>query len=1323
MGCTPTYQWKKNGTNAGTNSATYTDAGLANGDKITCVMTSSEACASPTTATSNEIALRVTSPCVFTPSNITVAGFGCFGPNGTYTPNGTVNGAPAWRFSTFDFNIQWSSTNSRWEIFSTGQGTVSTNATGSITNLPCSTGWTDPQGCVAGGVVLTGGCGSLTVSSVTPSVSIVSDDADNSILSGTSVIFTATPTNGGTTPAYQWKKNGNNVGTNSATFTDVALVDGDKIACVLTSSNGCASTPTATSNEIAMTVNTSTGSCIHVTSTCGTVGGVYILQPDLYNDKPYYDDEDGNEIYYYSGSQSYPAGWYLDLSSGGDVLYNPSTEATIPLTGWKYYGNTCGTGGQDAVETFAWGECPSGACNIVVTTSCLNKYSQGFEGVYSQVNNSAGRPKLADADGNIIYYYIGGGGSYPDGWYLTDREDYTAYYNSSASLTVPTTGWQKFTVDGYNCSTSITVVENCGTSCVTPTAYNVTGSGAYCAGGLGVVVGLDGSETGVTYQLKNGTTDVGSPVSGTGAAITFGTQTTCTGTPKTFTITVNPTPSVTQPSNQAVCNAFATTAVTFTGSVTGTVYKWTNNNTSIGLAASGTGSIATFTGINTTDAVAVATITVTPYATFGGVECSGPSKTFTITVNPTPRITSITPMAPLCQGDNNGRIFLTVAGGTLPNTYSWIGTGFTATTTTTPDIYGVATGNYNVILADANGCQAFSSTYVPFGTPQISAPLSILIDPSQLNASGIAPTSVAGDLKITTGCFTATQVTFTDKVYDVHCGVALLPNGQPANINLDLSMATQAVEVIIRTFIAKNSSSQISYSAVQYIYVRSYKLTDVFVPNDQTLQCANSSTDPTITGKPSVFTGALGQGLANNLSATYTDERITNANGFTIKRTWVLKNECTGETRTVVQNLTYTVGTCPSATTFISGKIQREDLMDVPAKIMVQNAANEMLNSTTATNYNFNNLLINNRYRISPERPNTDWSNGVTTFDIALVSSHILGINTLGTPYQIIAADVNRSGDIDATDMLLMRRLILRQNVDFPNNNSWRFINKNYQFQDPTNPFASDFTETLIVPNLTNPITNGDFVAIKVGDVNGSLGSVNIRGGVEAFKLIVEDKALEKGKTYEIPIRLNPSAMALQYALNVDKKIAQIVNIASGDLPNCADNNFGLFKNEGIVTAAWNQSPNQKLSESDSYTMLYLTIKPTANTRLSDVLSINPVYTEGVAYDAIGTGAPVKLSFGNNTKVSDKLTLLPNRPNPFSDETMISFIMPETSVAKVTVCDLLGKVLMTTEKEFLKGINEVVFNAKTTPSVTSGILVVRLQTAKGMAEQKIVFSH
>ena len=95
---------------------------------------------------------------------------------------------------------------------------------------------------------------SINVEAVcTASVSISA--SANPVCSGTSVTFTATPTNGGAAPAYQWKLNGVDVGTNSAIYTNSTLANGDIVTCVMTSNATCATGSPATSNTVTMTVN------------------------------------------------------------------------------------------------------------------------------------------------------------------------------------------------------------------------------------------------------------------------------------------------------------------------------------------------------------------------------------------------------------------------------------------------------------------------------------------------------------------------------------------------------------------------------------------------------------------------------------------------------------------------------------------------------------------------------------------------------------------------------------------------------------------------------------------------------------------------------------------------------------------------------------------------------------------------------------------------------------------------------------------------------------------------------------------------------------
>ncbi len=83
---------------------------------------------------------------------------------------------------------------------------------------------------------------------------IISANPSGAIDPGTLVNFSSVIDAGGSNPIYQWKKNGNNIGTNSSTYSDNGLNNGDIISCELTGDVTCPAGNIKTSNSITLTV-------------------------------------------------------------------------------------------------------------------------------------------------------------------------------------------------------------------------------------------------------------------------------------------------------------------------------------------------------------------------------------------------------------------------------------------------------------------------------------------------------------------------------------------------------------------------------------------------------------------------------------------------------------------------------------------------------------------------------------------------------------------------------------------------------------------------------------------------------------------------------------------------------------------------------------------------------------------------------------------------------------------------------------------------------------------------------------------------------------
>ena len=267
---------------------------------------------------------------------------------------------------------------------------------------------------------------------------------------------------------------------------------------------------------------------------------------------------------------------------------------------------------------------------------------------------------------------------------------------SNPTATPPTTAIYTVTVTDANGCTGTAI----STVTVNPNPSVVANSGSTCNGNPFTIF----ASGAMTYLWHTGATAnplVVNPATTTSYTVT-GTTSGCVGT-AVATVTVNPLPIVVSEPNINVCAGTALPPNTFSSSPAGSTFTWTNSNTAIGLAASGTSSLPAFTATNGSGSPITSTITVTA-TRFG---CTGPSMTFTITVNPMLTVT-VGSIVPASCGVCNGSVTATGSGGAPPYVYNWV-PGFS----TTPSATGLCTGTYTVTLTDGNGCVGTATAFIP----------------------------------------------------------------------------------------------------------------------------------------------------------------------------------------------------------------------------------------------------------------------------------------------------------------------------------------------------------------------------------------------------------------------------------------------------------------------------------------------------------------------------------------------------------------------------------------------------------------------------------
>ncbi len=385
-----------------------------------------------------------------------------------------------------------------------------------------------------------------------------------------------------------------------------------------------------------------------------------------------------------------------------------------------------------------------------------------------------------------------------------------------------------------------------------------------------------------------------------------------------------------------------------------------------------------------------------------------------------------------------------------------------------------------------------------------------------------------------------------------------------------------------------------------------------------------------------------------------------------------------------------------------------EGIKDTEINIISDNLQNVQLTDENGY-YEEIDLPRGQMYAVVPERDFND-QNGLSSYALFVGQRFILGMDPIEivSPYQIIAGDANCSNSFTTIDLFILQQLIIGATDGLAFCPSWTFVQESNQMPDDFdayNVFPYNNADQVMVMN--NEVSN--FVGVKVGDILGHANPHNLTGaGLDkssgTLEVFVNEVDVKQGEEFNITFSSSnfDDIVSYQMGLQFDEELMAFSEAQPSNHSELAGAAVGDTESaNGNLRISWFSLDGEGVSVDNKeamFTLSFVALQDINNIleyiNLGNKALLTEAHNSNLERLDINLNVDEALTTSSSEVSVNHFDLKQNAPNPFNDQTQISFVLPRNMQANLKITNALGQTVKVISQVFDEGENTVTLTQK-----------------------------